>query len=77
MKMSHTLVAVGGAVAAFAVSAFAADAAANWKEYCAKCHGEAGKGDTKMGKKLSITDLTEAKVQAKFTDEQAFKAMKE
>lgn len=25
---------------------------------CAKCHGDDGKGDTKMGKKLKIEDLT-------------------
>ena len=55
---------------------YGADAAANWSEQCAKCHGPEGKGDTKMGKKLDIADLTDAKVQAKFTDEDAFKAMK-
>jgi cytochrome c6 len=77
MKMSHSFLAVAGAAAAFTVSAFAADAAANWNEHCAKCHGQSGKGDTKMGKKLSIADLTDAAVQAKFTDDQALKAMKE
>ena len=46
-------------------------------ESCAKCHGAAGKGDTKMGKKLGIRDLTDPQVQAKFTDEQACKAIKE
>jgi len=56
--------------------ASAADARANWDEHCAKCHGADGKGDTKMGKKLSIADLSDAKVQAGFTDEQAFDAMK-
>jgi len=60
-----------------ALTGYAADAATNWTDSCAKCHGAEGKGDTKMGKKLSIADLTDAKVQAKFTDEQAFKAMKE
>ena len=59
-----------------ALSTYGADAPTNWKEHCAKCHGEEGKGDTKMGKKLGIADLTDAAVQAKFTDEQAFKAMK-
>jgi len=54
-----------------------ADALANWKEHCAKCHGDDGKGDTKMGRKLSIADLTDPAVQAKFTDEAALKAMKE
>jgi len=65
------------AFASAALSAFAADAAANWTEHCAKCHGDNGKGETKMGRKLGIADLTDAKVQAKFTDEQAVKAMKE
>jgi cytochrome c553 len=77
MKTSHTLIAIAGAATAFAVSAFAADAAANWTEHCAKCHGAAGKGETKMGKKLGLRDLSDAAVQAKFSDEQALKAMKE
>src|SRR5262245_23792277 len=64
-------------LAGIAAPAFAADALANWKEHCAKCHGEDGKGDTKMGRKLSIADLTDGAVQAKFTDEAAMKAMKE
>lgn len=59
-----------------AVGACAADAQANWDEHCAKCHGPDGKGQTKMGKKLSIRDLTDAKVQEGFTDEQAIDAMK-
>ena len=46
-------------------------------EHCAKCHGDTGKGDTKMGRKLSIADLTDAAVQGKFTDEDALKAMKD
>lgn len=63
-------------IATAALSVYGADAAANWKEQCAKCHGDDGKGETKMGHKLGILDLTDAKVQAKFTDEEAFKAMK-
>lgn len=54
----------------------AADPKANWVEHCAKCHGTTGKGDTKTGKKLKIRNLTTAKTQAEFTDEQAFEAMK-
>jgi cytochrome c553 len=63
--------------AGVASSLSAADAATNWKEHCAKCHGDNGKGDTKMGKKLSIRDVSDPAVQAKFTDEDAMKAMKE
>ena len=55
----------------------AADAAPIFEKNCAKCHGADGKGDTKMGKKVSVKDLTDAKVQAGFTDEQAFKTIKE
>ena len=55
---------------------FAADATANWNEKCAKCHGEDGQGNTKMGHKLNIIDLSDAKVQAKITDEAATKAIK-
>ena len=55
---------------------FAADAAANWKEHCAKCHGSDGRGDTKMGHKLLISDLTEAKLQGKFSDADAAGAIK-
>ena len=58
-------------------AACAADAAANWEEHCAKCHGPDGKGQTKMGKKLNIADLTDAKVQASFTDEAIVTAIKE
>jgi cytochrome c553 len=64
-------------LAGAAGTSFSADVVANWKEHCAKCHGDDGKGDTKTGKKLSIADLTDSAVQAKFTDEAALKAMKE
>jgi mono/diheme cytochrome c family protein len=36
---------------------------------CAGCHGKDGKGQTAMGKKLSIKDLTDAKVQAAAKDD--------
>lgn len=72
-----TAIILGSAPFAVLVTAFAADVGTNWKEHCAKCHGDTGKGDTKMGRKLSISDLTDPKVQAKFTDEESLKAMKE
>jgi cytochrome c553 len=58
-------------------SSFAADVAANWTKHCASCHGKAGKGDTKAGKKADVKDLTDPKYQANFTDEQMFKQIKE
>ena len=48
-----------------------------YEKSCTKCHGADGKGDTKMGKKVNVKDLTDAKVQAAFTDEQAFKTIKD
>ncbi len=60
-----------------ALSTWAADAKSNWDDNCAKCHGADGKGETKMGKKLDIKDFTDVKVQAGFTDDEAFKAVKE
>jgi len=74
MKSLHRLVAL--ALATATLSAFGADAATNWTDQCAKCHGADGKGETKMGRKLSIGDMTDAKMQAKFTDEEAAKAIK-
>jgi cytochrome c553 len=59
------------------MSASAADVKESWEKTCAKCHGPDGKGDTKMGQKLAIKDLTDAKLQSELKDEQAFKAIKE
>lgn len=42
----------------------AADPAAIYKTKCFACHGEKGKGDTTMGKKLGVRDLGSAAVQA-------------
>jgi cytochrome c553 len=75
--MKSTLVIVALLSLASVSVGLAADAQANWDLRCAKCHGADGKGETKMGKKLSIRDFTDAKMQADFTDEQGFKAIKE
>ena len=60
---------------AVVLNASAADAKANWDSLCAKCHGEDGKGQTKMGQKLGVKDFTDAKVQADLKDDAAFKAI--
>ncbi|MGC9940485.1 MAG: cytochrome c [Verrucomicrobiota bacterium] len=62
---------------ATAISARAADVKDNWKTLCAKCHGEDGKGQTKMGQRLGAKDFTDAKVQADLKDDAATKAIKE
>jgi cytochrome c553 len=62
---------------AVVLNASAADAKANWDSLCAKCHGADGKGQTTMGKKLGIKDLTDAKVQSELKDDEIFKMIKE
>jgi cytochrome c6 len=60
------------------LSARADDASSKiWDTNCAACHGKDGKGSTMMGRKLDIKDLTDAKIQASFTDADATKAIKE
>lgn len=59
------------------VSARAADAKENYEANCKKCHGEDGKGQTKMGQKSGCKDYTDAKVQADLKDDKAFKSLKE
>lgn len=75
MKKLRSLCVIAASIAAF--SAFGADAASNWSDRCAKCHGTDGKGQTKMGKKLGIQDYTDAKVQASFTNEEALAAIRD
>lgn len=48
-----------------------------WGMHCKKCHAEDGSGNTKAGKKLNLADYTKAEEQAKFTDEEALKAILE
>lgn len=64
-------------VAAAAVSLSAADVKENYAKHCQKCHGEDGKGQTKMGQKSGVKDMTDPKMQEKWTDEKAFKSIKE
>lgn len=60
-----------------AVSARAAEAKELWTKNCAKCHGEDGKGKTKMGEKLGVKDYTDAKAQGELKDPEMAKAIKE
>ena len=75
MKKLFVMVAVLGLTAA--LSANAADAKENYEANCKKCHGEDGKGQTKMGLKSGCKDYTDAKVQADLKDDKAFKSIKE
>jgi mono/diheme cytochrome c family protein len=62
---------------AVSTNALAADGKAVFTDTCVKCHGDDGKGQTKMGQKLGARDYSDPKVQDSFTDEDAFKAIKE
>ncbi len=77
MKMKMKTLALVCLVSVIAGLACAADVQENWTKHCASCHGKEGKGDTKAGKKADAKDLTDAKYQASFTDEQMFKQIKE
>jgi mono/diheme cytochrome c family protein len=47
---------------------FRANAAPDKWKNCAKCHGDDGKGKTKMGEKLKVGDMTTAEWQDKHKD---------
>ena len=72
------VIALTVAVAAMAAwTAGAADVKELYTKECAKCHGDDGKGQTKMGKKLNAKDYSDPKVLAEMKDDAAFKAIKE
>lgn len=60
-----------------AALAHAGDSKDLFNKSCAKCHGEDGAGQTKIGGKLGCKDFTDAKVQADLKDDAAIKAIKE
>lgn len=42
-----------------------------WFDECGRCHGDDGKANTPVGRKLHLRDYSSRKIQAEFTDEQA------
>jgi mono/diheme cytochrome c family protein len=71
-----TQLAIAGLSLAFATCAYAAPAADNWDGSCAKCQSADGSGSGKIGKKLKLTDYTDAAVQAALKDEDMIKSIK-
>ncbi|HJX66902.1 MAG TPA: c-type cytochrome [Polyangia bacterium] len=68
--MRKTIAIVGSGLLVMCFSAASmAGAPETFAQKCAGCHGKDGKGQTAMGKKLSIKDLTDAKVQAATKDD--------
>lgn len=76
MKMK-TLTLITVALLGFGLAVRAADVSESWEKDCRKCHGPDGKGQTKMGQKYGVKDYTSAEVQAKLTDADMAKAIKE
>jgi mono/diheme cytochrome c family protein len=71
------LIVIMAGLAIGSASLWAADVKENWEKNCASCHGKDGKGETKAGKKADVKDLTDAKYQASFTDEQMLQQITE
>jgi mono/diheme cytochrome c family protein len=75
MKTIKTIALISGLFSISAGLGFAATAAENWENSCAKCHSADGSGSSKVGKRLKLKDYTDAKVQAALKDEDMVKAI--
>ena len=75
--MKTNLALLASIFVAAAACGYAAPAADNWDNNCAKCHSADGSGSGKIGKKLKLKDYTDAAVQATLKDEEMVKAIKE
>lgn len=72
------LIALGAVVSLIAAgSAIAASAADNFENHCARCHGADGKGQTKVGKKLNVRDMTTEAYKKEFDEAKALASLKE
>jgi len=77
MKKSLALTLLSVSFVVGTSAGFAATAAENWDNSCAKCHAADGTGNTKLGKKYKLKDYTDAKVQADLKDADLANAIKE
>jgi len=74
--MKKSIILTLALMAAGIIAAPAADVKENWEKNCAKCHGPDGKGETKLGKKSEVKDMTDAKWQSDLKEEKAFQSVK-
>jgi mono/diheme cytochrome c family protein len=54
-----------------------ADVAQLYKQNCSKCHGMDGKGQTTVGRKFKVSDMTDPAWKTKTTDDKIKKAIEE
>ena len=78
MKIGTTRILGGlvfGAIAGMGVALYAGEPhpSALFLEYCSKCHGKNGTGDTPKGKQLMARDFTDAEWQSSKKDDQLIK----
>jgi mono/diheme cytochrome c family protein len=48
----------------------------NFKKHCSGCHGSDGKAQTRLGRKSGAKDISDKQAQAKLTDADVFKTIK-
>jgi cytochrome c6 len=58
-------------------SALAASASENFENQCARCHGADGKGQTKVGKKLKVRDMTTEAYKKELDEAKTLASLKE
>ncbi|MHB8874835.1 MAG: c-type cytochrome [Myxococcaceae bacterium] len=78
MKISFAGIAAAVFTLGFSSVCLADDPGADlFGKKCGTCHGKDGKGQTTMGKKLAVADLTDAKVQDALAGEKLEKIISE
>jgi len=78
MKMKRSvLLTIAACLGLSTTTLYSADPPDSWNKNCTICHGKDGKGKTKAGLKAKVKDLTDAKYQESFSDDKAFKSIKE